>query len=165
MSYAAVRGAECLRPGRAAVLRQRRGPRSRACWECILSRAGTGNVGCLAARAADAFWERLGRAECGGSQIGRQRPHQGKRPIRRPEFRRKAWSPGYPLNGVLHAAHALGYSPTSSAAFGSCDPLCAQRAPDANDAWPRTECPLASVEGRWSPLASVVVRQSDDNVT
>ena len=56
-------------------------------------------------------------------------------------------------------------SPTCSAAFGSCDPLCAQCAPEANAAWPRTECPLASVEGRWSPLASVVVRQSDDIVT
>jgi hypothetical protein len=70
VSYAAVRGAGCFRPGRGAVLRQRRGPRSRACWECTLGRAGNGNAGCLAARAADGFCEWLGRAECGGSQMG-----------------------------------------------------------------------------------------------
>src|SRR5262249_832139 len=56
-------------------------------------------------------------------------------------------------------------SPASSAALGSCDPLCSRCAPGANAVWPRTECPLASVEGRWSPLASVVVRQPDAIVT
>ena len=49
--------------------------------------------------------------------------------------------------------------------LGSCGPLCAQCAPDANPARTRTECPLASVEGRWSPLASVMVRQPDEIVT
>ena len=38
--------------------------------------------------------------------------------------------------------------------WGSCDPLCAQCTPDANAAWPRTKCPLASVEGRWRTLLS-----------
>jgi len=75
---------------------------------CILGQAGNGNARCLAARAADDFSERLGRAECGGSRAGCQRPHQGKWPIWRPEIR-KGLEPRYPINGVLDAAHALDY--------------------------------------------------------
>jgi hypothetical protein len=76
-----------------------------------LGRAGNGNAGYLAARATDGFCERLGRAERGSLQMGCQRPHQGKWPIRRPEFRRKAWSLVIRRNGVFDAAHALGYKP------------------------------------------------------
>ena len=55
----------------------------------------------------------------------------------------------------------LGGRPACSAALlGSSLPLCAQCTPDANEPSPRTVRSLASVEGRWSPLASVVVRQS-----
>jgi hypothetical protein len=51
-------------------------------------------------------------------------------------------------------------SPASSAALGSCRPLCAQWAPDANDARRGTRRPLTFAEGCWSSLASIIVHQS-----